>query len=234
MAPSPPENPRENPRAKALLLDLDGTLVDSAPDLAAALNRLLAGNGRAAVTLAAVKAMIGDGVAKLVERGFAATGALPAATDLAAAVARFKQDYESALAVETRPYPGVPETLTTLHGRGWRLGVCTNKPHAASLQVIEAFALSPPIEAVAGGDHFPVRKPDPGHLLGTLELLGIAPEAAVMVGDSRNDVLSARNAGLPVIVLSYGYGNIPARELGADLVIDRFEELPAALGTLGF
>ena len=228
----PPAKAPQTSGPSALLLDLDGTLVDSAPDLAAALNRLLADHGRAAVTLPAVKGMIGDGVPKLVERGFAATGAVPASAALATAVERFKRDYEGALAVETRLFPGVPETLETLHGRGWRLAVATNKPQAASEQVLETFGLAPPIEAVAGGDRFAVRKPEAGHLLGTLELLGIAPEAAIMVGDSRNDVLSARNAGLPVIVMSYGYGKIPAHDLGADAVIDRFDQLPEALAAL--
>jgi len=217
---------------RALLLDLDGTLVDSLPDLASALDRLLAAEGRPRLGFARVKAMVGDGVAKLVERGFAASGGLPDADALEAAIGRFNADYATALAVETRPYPGVPETLARLRAGGWRLAVCTNKLEAPSRALIEALGLAQLFDAVAGGDSFAVRKPDPGHLLATLHRLEASPEAAVMVGDSRNDVLAARAAGLPVIAMAYGYGGVPASELGADLVLERFQELPEALAGL--
>jgi phosphoglycolate phosphatase len=217
---------------KALLLDLDGTLVDSLPDLTAALNALLAAEGRPALAPAQVRTMVGDGVAKLVERGLAATGGVPGPSALKNAVARFTGTYEAAVAVESRPFPGVPETLAALRTEGWRLAVCTNKLEAASRALVEALGLSTLLDAVAGGDSFAVRKPDPGHLTAILERLGAAPEAAVMVGDSRNDVLAARAAGLPVIVMAYGYGAIPARELGADRVLERFDELPEALRAL--
>ncbi len=217
---------------KALLIDLDGTLVDSVPDLAAAVNRLLGEEGRRALSREQVRGMVGDGVAKLVERAFATTGGLDLAGALPALVERFVGLYQTALSVETRPFPGVPETLANLKHAGLRLAVCTNKPQAASVQVLRDLGLAANIDLIAGGDAFPVRKPDPGHLLGVLDDLGVAPSAAAMLGDSQVDVAAARNAGLPVVLVSYGYAKRPARELGADAVIDRFEEILTTLEDL--
>lgn len=219
---------------RALLIDLDGTLVHSAPDLAAALNRLRAELELAPLALDRVTAMVGDGIAKLVERGLdwdAERG--PKAEERAALVARFQTHYESRLCVETRPYPGVAGTLESLVAEGWRLAVCTNKLESASRAILDELGLGGFFAAVGGGDSFAERKPAAGHPLGTLARLGARPEAAVMVGDSHNDVAAARNAGLPVVLVSYGYTRDPARALGADAVIDRFDELPAALARLG-
>jgi phosphoglycolate phosphatase len=219
------------PPPAALLLDFDGTLVDSAPDLAAALNRVLAETGRSALALDDIKAMVGDGVAKLVERGLAATGPLPHQTDLPALVERFLEIYGAASSLETRPYPGVLETLSALKTAGWRLAVCTNKATRLTVQILADLNMADLFEAVVGGDSLPVRKPHGGHLLGTLARLPEPPATAVMVGDGINDLLSARDAGLPVVLVTYGYG-AEARTLGADRVIDRFSELPAALADL--
>jgi len=213
----------------ALLLDLDGTLVDSAPDLAGALNQLRAEFGLAPLALDAVKAMVGDGAAKLVERGLP-PGSAPAELDRL--VARYVALYHERQTAMTRPYPGVVETLRSLSGEGWRLAVCTNKPEAPSREILAAFGLDGLFAAVGGGDSFAERKPAAGHLLATLARMAAPPDAAVMVGDSPNDVLSARRAGLPVIVVGYGYSRVPPAELGADAVIERFAELPAALEAL--
>lgn len=213
----------------ALLLDLDGTLVDSAPDLAGALNQLRAEQGLTALALDDIKAMVGDGVAKLVERG------LPPATQPAEfdrLVDRYVALYHERQTALTRPFPGVVETLQALNAAGWRLAVCTNKPEAPSREILAAFGLDRLIAAVGGGDSFADRKPAAGHLLATLDRMAAPPEAAVMVGDSPNDVLSARRAGLPVIVVGYGYSRVPPAELGADAVIEHFAELPAALEAL--
>ncbi len=213
----------------ALLLDLDGTLVDSAPDLAGALNQLRAEEGLAALALDDVKGMVGDGVAKLVERGMP-----PAAgpTEFDRLVARYVALYHERQTALTRPFPGVVETLQALNAAGWQLAVCTNKPEAPSREILAAFGLDGLIAAVGGGDSFAERKPAAGHLLATLARMAAPPEAAVMVGDSPNDVLSARRAGLPVIVVGYGYSRVPPAELGADAVIEHFAELPAALEAL--
>jgi phosphoglycolate phosphatase len=219
------------PLPAALLLDFDGTLVDSAPDLAAALNRVLAEAGRPGLALEDIKVMVGDGVAKLVERGLAATGPLPHEADLSAVVARFLELYGEAASLETRTSPGVVETLGSLKTAGWRLAVCTNKATRLTVQILADLNMAGLFEAVVGGDSLPVRKPDGGHLLGTLARLAEPPATAVMVGDSINDLLSARDAGLPVVLVTYGYG-AGARTQGADRVIDRFAELPAALADL--
>jgi phosphoglycolate phosphatase len=221
-----------------LLCDLDGTLVDSLPDLAAAIGELLEEEGRPGLAPEAVAAMVGDGVPKLIERALAATGGVPPAAALAALVARYLPIYEARMTELTRPYPGAIETLRALKAAGWRLAVCTNKPEATSRAILAGLGFEGLFEAVSGGDSLTVKKPDPGHLLGLLAGLGVAPGAApgaaVMLGDSRNDILAARTAGLPVIAVAHGYGGTPARELGADRVIESFAELPAALAALGF
>jgi phosphoglycolate phosphatase len=219
--------------APVLLCDLDGTLIDSVPDLANALSDLLVEAGRRRVAEDEVKAMVGDGVAVLVERGFAATGGLPAPQILHAQVARYTALYETRMTERTRLYPGALAALQALRAQGWRLAVCTNKPERASREIVSALGLGGLMEAIAGGDTYPVKKPDPGHLLRLLAAMDAAPGRAVMLGDSRPDIAAARAAGLPAIAVSHGYGTIPAHELGADKVIAHFDELPGALSALG-
>lgn len=214
---------------RLLICDLDGTLVDSAPDLAAAVGDLLAETGRPPLSEAAVRSMVGDGAANLVERALAASGGVPDAGALAGFVARYLAFYESRMTELTRPYPGAVATLRDLKTAGWRLAVCSNKSERSSRQILTALGFGGLFEAVAGGDSFPVKKPDPGHLHGVLAALGATPAAAVMLGDSLNDVLAARGAGVPIIAMASGYGPVPAHELGADALVDTFAELPAAL-----
>ncbi len=216
-----------------LLLDLDGTLVDSMADLAGALNELRGELGREPIPAVQVKPMGGDGVAKLVERGLEHSGEpAPEAGTMAALVKRFLEIYETWLTLETRPYPGVPETLATLRRDGWRLALCTNKPEAASRRILEALGLALLFEIVSGGDSFAERKPAAGHLLDTLAAMAASAERAIMIGDGPNDLLAGRNAGLPVVLVSYGYSKMPVDTLGADAVIDRFAALPWALSKL--
>src|SRR5262245_3603986 len=200
-----------------LIFDLDGTLVDSAPDLHRSLNAVLAERGRAPVSLGDIRAMVGDGAARLVERGFADTGEPVQPAELPGLVQRFLLHYSSGYHALTHAFPGVVETLAVLRGRGCRLGICTNKPYAPTMEILETLGLNRYFGAVTGGDSLPVRKPDPGHLLGTLDLLGAAAGQAVMIGDSANDVDVARAAGVPAIVVRYGYTRTPVEELGADV-----------------
>lgn len=211
----------------AVIFDLDGTLVDTAPDLGDALNRVLAEHGREPMGADGIRRMIGDGAAKLVERGFAATGGLPA--PLASLVERFLAIYEPRIAETSRPFPGVIDTLKGLKAAGLKLGVCTNKPDEATRRLLDALDLAPYFTAVSGGD-VPARKPDARHLLGVVEKLGTTPARTLMVGDSMNDVASARNAGVAVVVVSFGYTITPASQLGADALIERFDELRGLLG----
>ncbi|MEJ0070603.1 MAG: phosphoglycolate phosphatase [Pseudomonadota bacterium] len=215
-----------------VILDLDGTLVDSAPDLRAIAERVLAEAGRPALDLPTVKRFIGDGVRKLVERAFAATGPAldPAALDHA--TARFTELYEAAASVLTRPYDGVPETLARLRAGGIRLAVCTNKPMAAAAIVLRELGLAPLINAVSGGDSVARRKPDPEHVRDALQRIGGLPEQAVMVGDNEHDIAAGKAAGLVTIAVTYGYARVPYSVLGADRLIDRFSDLDRALRSL--
>ncbi|MDQ2764429.1 MAG: HAD-IA family hydrolase [Pseudomonadota bacterium] len=198
---------------RTLLLDLDGTLVDTVPDLATALNRLLRARALPTLTRQQVAAMVGDGVAALVSRAFAAHGRQPDAN----AVAEFGADYTTHVADESSLYPHVLPVLTGLADDGWRLAVCTNKPERAARTLLQAVGLLPLLCAVGGGDSFPTRKPDPGHLLGTLTRAGGASNRALMLGDHHNDMVAARQAGMPSIFAAWGYG-LPGMEAGSAAV----------------
>lgn len=224
---SPP--PAPPPPEELIVFDLDGTLIDSAPDLAAALNRLLAAEGRAMLPFGQVRAMIGNGAQKLVERGFAATGGPP--EDLQAATDRFLAIYGRALACHTRLYPGVEETLDHLAAGGARLALLTNKPQAPTLAILEELRLAHWFapDLVLGGDAGPPKKPDPAGLQTLLATAGVSPDRAVMVGDSAADVGAARAAGVFSIAVAYGYAQGRPEDLGADRLIAAFPDLIAAL-----
>lgn len=214
-------------RAGTVVFDLDGTLVHSVPDLCAALNRLMAARRLARFTEAETAAMVGDGVERLVQRAFTAGGA--SADD--AAVAAFVADYTTHCAERTTLYPGVRQTLDLLHADGWRLALCTNKPESAARLVLEALGVGDRFSAIGAGDSFPYRKPDPRHILSTVAAAGGAAETAVMVGDHRNDVAGAHEAGLPAIFAAWGYGP-PEMGHGADAVAGSIREVPALAGRL--
>jgi phosphoglycolate phosphatase len=204
-----------------LVLDLDGTIVDSVPDLSAALNRLMAERGLAPFSLADTAHMVGDGVQRLVERAFASRGqtADPAAID------QYVADYGRNYAVASRLYPGVEATLHSLRAARWQLAVCTNKLEQPARELLAALGLAGTFAAIGGGDSFSVRKPHPAHLLATLRAAGGATDMAVMAGDHENDVAAARGAGLPAIFAAWGYGR-PEMAAGASAVAHDFTELP--------
>jgi phosphoglycolate phosphatase len=213
-----------------LVFDLDGTLVDSAPDLRAALNQMLRERGRPALSLPQVKRMVGDGVPALVARALAASGAGPA--DAAGALLRFLEIYEANAVRLTRPYPKVPETLATLRRRGYRTAICSNKPQRATLAVVEGLGLGELFDGIAGGDRFPVKKPDPGHLLGLISELGSLADTSVMIGDNENDAAAAHAAGVRLVLMRYGYARVDPESLAAVALLDHFAELPGALARL--
>nr|WP_294519752.1 HAD hydrolase-like protein [uncultured Rhodopila sp.] len=205
--------------ARTLLLDLDGTLVDTVPDIAAALNRLMAARSLAAFPPPEVASMVGDGVAVLISRAFAARGVAPDQDALKA----FAADYEANVAVESRLFPHVLPVLEGLARDGWQFAVCTNKPERASRTLLAALGILPMLRAVGGGDSFPARKPDPAHLLATLAQAHGAVEQALMLGDHRNDVLASGGAGIRCIYAAWGYGAPGMGEGSAAVARDMIE-----------
>ena len=207
---------------RTLVLDLDGTLVDSVPDLASALNRAMAARGLAPFDHPGTAAMVGDGARVLFTRACAARDA----SFEEAGFDAFLADYTAHAAVESRAFPGAVDTMRLMQGQGWRFAVCTNKPAAATHALLDALGVSPWFAAVGGGDSFPTRKPDPAHLLATLAAAGGTPAAAVMVGDHHNDVRAAAGAGVPCIFAGWGYGPMSMAD-GAAGVAARFADVPA-------
>lgn len=218
---------------KAVLFDLDGTLVDSAPDLHVAANKLLREENRRDVSLAEITMMIGDGVPKLVERSFEATGDPIPEGGLDTLASRYLEFYEPHSADLTVPFPGGIDCLARLKDQGYALAVCTNKPFDATMEILGSLGLSPSLDCVIGGDTLPgIKKPDPRHLQSALEKLGVTSEEAVMIGDNANDVNAAKGAGIPVIVCRFGYTKGPAEDLNGDVIIEHFDALPDAFSEL--
>jgi phosphoglycolate phosphatase len=218
-------------RISAIVLDLDGTLVDSAPELALALNTALTPDGRRTLMVDEVRAMIGDGVVTLTRRALAATGGVPDDAVFATILADVRSAYDRLPA--SPPYDGVAETLTRLKDLGYALAVCTNKPEGPARRLMAQLGFDGLIDALAGGDTFAVKKPDPGHVTGLLAALGASAHEAVMVGDSGNDALAARGAGLPFIAVTYGYCKGAVADLAADALVECFADLPDAIARLG-
>lgn len=215
-----------------IIFDLDGTLVDSAPDLTAALNVALIDAGRPAVDPATVRHLVGHGARALIERGLALSGGGGEA-EVARALPVFLDHYAAHVADGTRPYPGCDAALDRLAARGATLAICTNKPVALSVALIAALGWEGRFAATLGGDSLSVRKPDPAHLLATIAAAGGDLTTSIFVGDTAVDVAAARGAGVPVIVCAFGFADRPAAELGGDAVIADFAGLDAALAAVG-
>jgi len=214
---------------RAVIWDLDGTLVDSVGDLASALNGVLGQHALAPRTADAVRGMIGDGVGALLCRGFAAAGRPLAPADLPALRREFLALYARCATRETRPMPGAAEALASLAADGWRHAVCTNKPAGIARDILDDLKLSRHIDAVVGGDGSLPLKPDPAPVRACLDALDVTPTRALLVGDSTNDVAAGRAAGVPVIFARYGYGDPPGGEAACGLAasIDALHEVPA-------
>ncbi|MEE4216886.1 MAG: phosphoglycolate phosphatase [Xanthomonadales bacterium] len=216
----------------AIVWDLDGTLAESAPDLATALNALLEENGRAGHELAAVRNMIGGGVPKLIDRGFRASGAPLEDAARDALVPRFMEIYSACATANTHLMPHALTALEFFRNAGVRQGLCTNKPIAVTRQIVAALGITCFFGSIIGGDSTPRRKPNPLPLQTCLAELGVSPEDAVMVGDSGADVGAARSAGVPIILVPDGYISVPARSLGADHVVKHLGDVAKAVSTL--
>ena len=208
-----------------LVFDLDGTLVDSAPDLLATLDAVLIQHGFAPLADRNTRTGIGHGARYLIEYGLQRHGMAVDTAKLDQMHKDFLAYYEANICVESRLYPGTLALLDRFASASWILAVCTNKLEGLSRQVLAALQVEDRFSAICGGDTFANRKPHPGHLLQTIVAAGGARERAVMVGDSLTDLDTARGAGVPFVGMSYGYTPVPMAELGPDLLLDSFDAL---------
>jgi phosphoglycolate phosphatase len=212
-----------------IAFDLDGTLVDTAPDLIGTLNWLLAEEGVAPLPIEEARPFIGRGARWMIERGYQAAGVMLEAGRVQPLFDRFIARYNAHIADESRPYPGVVGALEALKARGARLAVCTNKLTGLSVNLLDALDLSRLFDAVVGADAAPAAKPDPRHLEAAIAAAGGSREGGViLVGDASTDAGAARAAGVPLILVSFGYTETPAAELRPDILIHHFDELPDA------
>ena len=210
----------------AVIWDLDGTLIDSAPDLATALNVLLRENNRAALETDVVRTMIGNGVGKLVERGFRETGDSAKDAELPELVTRFLTIYEVRATDKTQLYDGAYTALQVFHDAGIRQAICTNKPEAITRLILEGLSISHFFSAVVGGDTTTEKKPNPLPLRDCLQAIGVSPVDSLFVGDSAVDVATAKAIDMQVGIVSHGYAREPVDSIGADFVIDDLRTLP--------
>ena len=217
---------------RTIVFDLDGTLVDTAPDLIAALNFVLEREGMPPVPLHAARTMIGAGARKLIERGLELDGRVTSVEDISRLTNDFIDYYADHIADASRPFEGLESALDDLSGRGYRFAVCTNKLEWLSRLLLDQLGLSGRFAAICGADTFGVSKPDPAILRQTIALAGGQLSSAIMVGDAGPDIGVARRAGIPVIGVEFGYTEIPIADLKPDLLIGHFRDLPAAVESL--
>ena len=218
--------------APTLVLDLDGTLVDTAHDLIGTLNAILHSEKVAPVSFDAAVAMVGHGARAMLTSAYAADGRSITPARLDGLTDAFLDHYGRHIAERSKPFPGAEAMLDRFAAAGWRLAVCTNKPEAPARRLLELLGIAEQFSSITGQDTFGFRKPDPRHLTETIRLAGGTGTRAVMVGDSRIDIETAKAANVPVVVVEFGYSPIPAGELGADRVIAHFDELWDAVATL--
>lgn len=215
-----------------IAFDLDGTLVDSAPDLIGTLNRLLTAKGLPPRPLEAARHLVGHGAMALLKDGFAEAGAEWNDEDGKALFDAFIADYIDNVAVETRPFPSCVEVLDRLTARGAKLCVATNKRTDLSLALLDALKLTDRFAAVVGPDAVSAKKPDGAHIREAVIKAGGDPAKAIMVGDSTTDTGAAANAPVPCILVSFGYSDVPLAEMGGDITIDHYDEFEGALAKL--
>jgi phosphoglycolate phosphatase len=218
--------------AHTIVFDLDGTLVDTAPDLIGALNYVLNREGMPSVPIQSARTMIGGGARRLIERGLELDGRAISAQDISRLTGDFIDYYAAHIADESRPFDGLEAVLDELAGRGYALAVCTNKLEWLSKLLLDRLQLTSRFAAICGADTFGVSKPDPVFLRGTVAKAGGDIATTIMVGDAGPDVGVARRAGVPVIGVEFGYTEVPIADLKPDRLIGHMSELPAAISSL--
>jgi phosphoglycolate phosphatase len=218
--------------ARTIVFDLDGTLVDTAPDLVETLNVIFAREGLPAVPYETARNLIGGGARAMIARGIEAEGLVFPSAKLEQMFYDFIAYYSEHIADHSQPFPGLVDALDTLSDAGWRFAVCTNKIERLSVELLKRLGLADRFAAICGQDTFGVQKPDPEVLHRTIAAAGGKPQGAIMIGDSLTDVRTARGAGVPIIAVDFGYTETPAAEFGADRIISGFAQLPAAISGL--
>jgi phosphoglycolate phosphatase len=215
--------------APTVVFDLDGTLIDTAPDLVDTLNVVLTRAGLPPVPFAMARKMIGSGARVMIERGLQAEGRPLVGAEIDQLFRHFIDHYTAHIADRSRPFPGLEAALERLAARGCPLAICTNKLEALSLQLLTALDLAKHFAAISGQDTLGIQKPEPEMLRQTIVRAGGRPDYAVMVGDSATDIHTARAAGIPIVAVEFGYTEIPVAELSPDRIIGHFDELPGAI-----
>ncbi|GGD17917.1 HAD-IA family hydrolase [Aureimonas glaciei] len=211
------------------VFDLDGTLVDTAPDLTASLNVCLEAEGLAPATLAAIRPHAGHGARAMLRHAYGQAGVALSEADTLRQLERFLGHYAGHIADRSRPFPGAVEALDRLAAAGYRLAVCTNKTEALARLLLEALGLDQRFAAICGADTFPARKPDPRHLLGTIDRARGRAERALMIGDTATDTDAAIAATVPCVLLDFGYAPDARAKADADVVIAHFDHLTVDL-----
>jgi len=219
-------------RDLTVAFDLDGTLVETAPDLIAATNHVLAAVDLAPVAPDLIRPSISFGAVAMIREGFRLHGREVPASDAAAHFERFLTYYTANIAATSHAFPGLEASLDRLAAQGAKLAVCTNKQAALSEQLLGDLRLRARFASLAGRDTFPVCKPHPDHLIGAIRMAGGDPKRAIMVGDSKTDIDTAKAAGIPVVAVTFGYTDVHVRELAPDAIIEHYDELIPAIERL--
>lgn len=208
-----------------IVFDLDGTLVDTAPDLLDSLNHVITGEGLAPAPADQLRAYVGHGARAMLQRAYGAQGRPLDEVTRERLFEAFIEHYIAGMPGRSQPFPGARNCVERFSKAGWRLAVCTNKFEQASRALLDALDLSDPFTAICGADTFAVRKPDPDHLTGTIELAGGAADNALMIGDSKTDIDTAKAAAIPVVAVDFGYATEQVATLGPDRIISHFDAL---------
>ncbi|MEZ2219346.1 phosphoglycolate phosphatase [Rhizobium sp. RCC_161_2] len=216
-------------KSPLVVFDLDGTLLDTHADLVASLNHTIAALNLAPVSYDDLTHLVGNGAQVMIERACKLRDYTLAPEELPALLQRFITHYSETMPGLTEPYPGLLAAMDALKGQGYKLAVCTNKMESLARTLLERLNLTHYFEAITGGDTFPVRKPNADHLIGTVERAGGDISRTVMIGDSVNDILVARNAGVPSIAVPFGYSDVSVETLSPSRIISHYDELTPAL-----
>ena len=208
----------------AIIFDLDGTLIDSAPDLAEALNRTLLEINRPALPLSLIRNLVGTGALALIKKGLEASGGIEN-NDLEALRIRFLEIYDKILLEKTKLFPGALKAIKNLTKLKYPLSICTNKPEVPAKKIIKGLGIKSYFKNISGGDTYQYKKPHPLHLIKTIKASGRRKNYAIMIGDSKNDIDCSKSLGIPSIVVSFGYSDIPVDQMEADMVLHNYDNL---------